>query len=502
LTNSGSQVLDTLEVSHPIARFIVDNAKSQGSGATAFVLILAALVREVVRHISTIRDSEQLRELSSLGRAFATIKCQWLDAIVLPELLQAAVCTQVFTDQSTEVAEAFRAAAGAIAHTALSGTFAPSTGGTLRELLLEWVFHCIGSLSGSFDTKLRCIADSIPQSIIKVAHAPLSKSHVLKDGLLLRKGLLRHHSSALVEVKPAKFVILECELVQSAAHDETKRGFSVRVSGVAQFKRVLAHDGCKIRLLMRALADLQVNLIISTEELPDPVAECCAELGMIAVQCADIEETAALAKQAAIMPLTSAANVECADVGNAESAREVWMGGRAFLLVKGARTAVVPSIDGQNCAQLVLCAPAQGMCDQYKDALQRCVLMLSSWAQFQPLGVPSFAAARCCAESASGAKAKTCAFSLAGAAAPEISLHQLLERVSADILSAEQPFSLRTYAVCEGYTIRLRTGPGHEFHYSGFKLKAGALFVADLLMTVPGVLPNGNPQLFLRVYSR
>jgi hypothetical protein len=93
LTNSGSQVLDTLEVSHPIARFIVDNAKSQGSGATAFVLILAALVREVVRHISTIRDSEQLRELSSLGRAFATIQCQWLDAIVLPELLQAAVCT-------------------------------------------------------------------------------------------------------------------------------------------------------------------------------------------------------------------------------------------------------------------------------------------------------------------------------------------------------------------------------------------------------------------------
>jgi hypothetical protein len=229
LTNSGSRVLDALDVSHPIARFILGTVKSQSSGATAFVLILAALIREVVEHLSEIRPSDQLRELATLRRAFIIIKHQWLDAILLPELLQAAVCTKVFDCNSDNVAEPFRAAADAIVHTTLAGTFAPATESTLRAVLLDWLFYCIGRLRGAFDAKLKMIADSIPLSIVKVGQTPLSRSHVLKGGFLLRKGLLRRQSTTLVEVKPARFVVLECGMLHSSAKE---KGMKVQVSGL------------------------------------------------------------------------------------------------------------------------------------------------------------------------------------------------------------------------------------------------------------------------------
>ena len=65
------------------------------------------------------------------------------------------------------------------------------------------------------------------------------------------------------------------------------------------------------------------------------MAECCAELGMLAVQCAELDDTLALAALGAIEPLTFVGNAQHADVGKAESARELWMGGKAHVLIEG-----------------------------------------------------------------------------------------------------------------------------------------------------------------------
>jgi hypothetical protein len=64
-----------------------------------------------------------------------------------------------------------------------------------------------------------------------------------------------------------------------------------QADGAADFRRVLSHESRRVRQLMSMLAEQGVNLIVSTEELTDPVAECCAELGMLAVQYAEEEDT-------------------------------------------------------------------------------------------------------------------------------------------------------------------------------------------------------------------
>jgi hypothetical protein len=99
-------------------------------------------------------------------------------------------------------------------------------------------------------------------------------------------------------------------------------------------------------------------------------------------------------------------------------------------------------------------------------------------------------------------KNRQCVYSVAGAAAPEISMHMLLGQLSSDILASDKVLSLTTYAVCEDITIRLRAGPAHDSPYSGFKLRAGGLFVVDKTVAVEGgTLADGRRQLFLRLHS-
>jgi hypothetical protein len=98
-------------------------------------------------------------------------------------------------------------------------------------------------------------------------------------------------------------------------------------------------------------------------------------------------------------------------------------------------------------------------------------------------------------------KNRQCVYSVAGAAAPEISMHMLLGQLSSDILASDKVLSLTTYAVCEDITIRLRAGPAHDSPYSGYKLRAGGLFVVDKTVAVEGgALADGRRQLFLRLY--
>ena len=141
----------------------------------------------------------------------------------------------------------------------------------------------------------------------------------------------------------------------------------------------------RARAVANILVKKGVNLVITTEKVPEEMANALMTEGVRIVEYLDKDEALYLCRRGNIYPSVSC-TLEAfsnADIAIAKSAREVVYGGKSYVLIDdiaepfSSSKVLRDSSDYLvHCPQLLLRAPTSGLCEQYHKAIKRVFKMM------------------------------------------------------------------------------------------------------------------------------
>ena len=365
ITNSGAVILKSLSVSHPVGRMIVDKIVSHcglvGDGSSSFVLILAETLRTTVRscdgrpvgRASTDPDPAQRRFFITMSRKFT-----WLEAS-LGEILDPILARLAVKIDTRD--EGMQRRLLSLVRTTLCGNFPSGKVTLFTNLLAELLFSTWSpKRSEPLRDTVQIAIENFPNIFTEFPGVPVTSSKVL-PGIVIPREFATDQRSLDASFK---FVVLDCPLdsikLQTGATLELKSAISL--DGALTWKRTQA---------MRVLNNLKkhgVQLILSSESVADFILHFCRQLNICVVQMIPPECTELICTSAQIMPLGEF-------VWQGDSIAERSLGSGAFCrrIVLGQQRCVQLGVQadtyGTSVHSVLVCGPAQGICQQYSIAL-------------------------------------------------------------------------------------------------------------------------------------
>ncbi|RDD43552.1 T-complex protein 1 subunit gamma [Trichoplax sp. H2] len=284
-TNHGSTIINSLQISHPVGQLITNSVKKfydkTGDGSTSFVLIMASMMRQILRHAESEDTNNKWRSdhketIIKLSRAFRKVNID-LDQYFTPILHKMATCLTDFNKNSVIVS------LNGIITTAMNGKFGSLAVEKLTKITVELILRhaCNLSTCEALNKTINKLVDEFYLIVTEIPQIPLSESCIL-NGILLRynsKGVNDKLIAALSNQKyPSlirKFTFKLDQSIRQGEHTSLSFSRSSQVDGAVEYQQ------SRIRRFLSKLQDENVKLIISTESVTDVAVYLCNRAGII-----------------------------------------------------------------------------------------------------------------------------------------------------------------------------------------------------------------------------
>ena len=374
ITGDGHTLLTSLHLSHPIARWIVDQVKGHhgvtGDNSKAFILIVTEMLRQLQNVVATPRsamleDCSAKQELMNISRALETILSEVFPGVILPALVKHSVRVNLVEAEREEVVSICKK----LVKTALSGKFNRQSVEYVVSLIVELVCDSSQDISNLREV-VKCLISEYNVTCIEVPNQPISKSR-LYDGVVLTRNFVVQ-SENVDSLANVSFVILSCSLDKWIP--EVHSTLVARNS--EDLTKLLQYGTLQTRTLIGYLNRCNVMLILSSEALSDITLSCCRATGISAVHMIPDEELNRLAHLTKTDIIYDSSDIATLALkpGRASFCRSVVLGQRV-----GVHLGLDRSVSPSTPKQLVLCAPTQGICRQWFIAVFNTVKSISMW---------------------------------------------------------------------------------------------------------------------------
>ncbi|MEM2636791.1 MAG: thermosome subunit beta [Candidatus Korarchaeota archaeon] len=254
ITNDGRAILDDLDVEHPVARILVDAARSEdktiGDGTTSFVVLTGALLQKAVDlldngiHIGTIIEGYRRaleKALEELDKLVVEIKGNEDDILYK------------------------------IAHTSLNSKDV----GRARDHFAKMAVSAMKSVAREVNG--RVVADKDLVQIIKKQGKSLMESELVK-GVVLDKEVV--HPAMPKQIKGAKIALLNLPLEVK----KTELDAEVRITSPEEITRFLDEEERIIREKVSKVIESGANVVICQKGIDDLAQLFLAKKGIMAVR--------------------------------------------------------------------------------------------------------------------------------------------------------------------------------------------------------------------------
>ena len=379
VTNNGALILSSLNLENPIGRTIVDRIISyssiSGDGATSFVLLLTAILREVVA-LTEIREkfdgeetfsASQGQAFITLSRAFYKLESTLVEHDVLVPVLNEIVIT---TDLKAEDSSLIKQRIIRLLVTTMNGKFPISTVSTFVELLHQLVVETWNSSVMSLQHSLLHVIDEFPQICIEVPGVPVSSSQI-KPGILIPREFATGQEGIATTFQNFMFVVMNCsfDFLGPQTSSSIQIGNKTSLDFSVQWKRN------QVKKVITVFQDHKIRLVLSSENVSDVALHFCRQRGIAVVSNIPQEYVDYICKCTGMLAIDSI---------DGDNLSELFIGkGTSCGLHRVARHKFVHlEFDLSNCKfiphNILLCSPAQGLCKQYYIALHhalKCVKM-------------------------------------------------------------------------------------------------------------------------------
>jgi len=302
ITNDGATILDEMDVDHPGARMVVAVAEAQeaavGDGTTTAAVLAGQLLVAAA-------------DLFDEGVAPTTIVEGYQEAA---RLALAAIDANLLTDDVDDDLLA------TVAASSMTGKGTGSVGpGTLADSVVEAVRR-VSTDGERVDREAIRIASHVGES----AGATAVVEGVVLDEEPIADGMPRGLADATVAL-----LDVPLEVRTSAA------GVAYRVTGADQLAAAMDAEVGELQGYVAALADADVEVVVSTKAIDDRLGSLLAREGILAFERVPVDDARAVARATGATRVATLADFDPADLGVAERVRIERFGGEDLAVLEG-----------------------------------------------------------------------------------------------------------------------------------------------------------------------
>ncbi|XP_031571374.1 Bardet-Biedl syndrome 10 protein homolog [Actinia tenebrosa] len=375
ITNSGGVVLNSLNIENPLGRVIVDKMKSHsfvtGDGVTSFIIVVIQALKEI---IGLLEMKEGIGELElkpqswqtiiSLSKAFYKIANDVAPDNISPVLNKVAIHTNLEPQNKDEIKQKLTQ----LIKTTLNGKFSVLCQDLFTSLLIDFISNTCKLGHELYQGIIQAL-DDFSHFCTEFHGTPVQNSCVIQ-GFAIPRQFATNDKQVLP--KSGKnvftFLIIHCSL------DDVKLTADVvtfNIKNETMLGKALSHKRNIVFSILQSLKEQDIQLIISSEGVSDMVLQLCQQFNIAVIQMVPMETVSHLCKYGNVQPLChhdlfELKNLSDIFLGKGKFCKEKALGVHKFVHLE-----IDKQVDSNHIVPylILLCAPTQGLCQQYYIAL-------------------------------------------------------------------------------------------------------------------------------------
>jgi thermosome len=304
ITNDGVTILEEMEIEHPVAKMMVEVAKTQneevGDGTTTAVIIAGELLKEAEDLL------DQNIHPTVITRGFKIAKDQSL---------------KILNDIARPVSLKDDNLLKEIALTSMSGKSIERTSPVLADLVVKAVKEVAVVENG----KVVVDTDDIKR---EKKHGGSADDTELVRGIVIDKEV--SHPSMPKKVENAKIALLDVALEVK----ETETDAQIRITAPEQIQAFVEQEQKMLKNMVEKVASSGANVLICQKGIDDVAQHYLAKRGILATRRVKKSDMDKLAKATGGRIVTSLDDLAPTDLGFARLVEEKKVGGEAMLFVR------------------------------------------------------------------------------------------------------------------------------------------------------------------------
>ena len=304
VTNDGVTILETMEIQHPVAKMIVEVAKTQenevGDGTTTAVVIAG----ELLKNAEKLLDQDIHPTIITRGFQKAFEKAL--------EILK-----EIAHEVSLEDEETLKK----IVKTAITGKAPEVSKERLAEIIVKAIKHVAEKENGKYKVDL----DNI--KIEKKVGGSVEDSELV-EGVVLDKEVV--HPQMPKKVENAKILLLNTPIEVK----ETEIDAKIQITDPSQIEAFLKQEERILREMVEKIKKTGANVVITQKGIDDLAQHFLAKEGIMAIRRVKKSDMEKLAKATGAKILNSLDDVKEEDLGYAGVVEERKIGNETMIFVK------------------------------------------------------------------------------------------------------------------------------------------------------------------------
>jgi len=304
VTNDGVTILETMEIQHPVAKMIVEVAKTQenevGDGTTTAVVIAGELLKNAEKLLD--QDIHPTIITRGFQKAFER-------------------ALEILKDVSHEVSLEDEEALKKIVKTAITGKAPEVTKEKLAEIIVKAVKHVAEKEENRYKVDL----DNI--KIEKKVGGSVEDSELI-EGIVLDKEVV--HPQMPKKVEDAKILLLNTPIEVK----ETEIDAKIQITDPSQIEAFLRQEEKILKEMVEKIKKTGANVVITQKGIDDLAQHFLAKEGIMAIRRVKKSDMEKLAKATGARILNSIEDVKKEDLGYAGVVEERKIGNETMIFVK------------------------------------------------------------------------------------------------------------------------------------------------------------------------
>ena len=420
LTNSSLPILQSLNISHPIGRMLIQAVQSHvsmtGDGSKTFLILVTEILFNIAKRVTANRNIERM----AFVKAIENLKSEVIPGVILPKLLMHSD-KQDFTSRRNICGnnEHLRD----IVDTYLQSKLSRATRKHIADLVVACVLR---SLTGLEPGQLQNSLYNIIENFELVFHENVGGSPLnsrITNGLVITRDIVRNEKPDMV-LENIQMIGMNCSLEDSDL-DATFSG----ATGESLHKALLWKQK-HLKEYVSILQTYNVTLLLTTAHVSDLMVHLCKEANIFIAHCVEVEELEHFSRTTGCNLVQEASDLKDSihtHICHVDQCKTINISGRVCLQLinprKGASfpkytnrdgnsqlsgntakscitetpqpeeldaltsSATCQSHDVNNHADqapytVLICSPTHGLCSQYKSAIHGALKAVLMWMDY------------------------------------------------------------------------------------------------------------------------
>lgn len=297
VTDDVGDILETVDVDHPVLKMIVENIKTYneevGDGATTAVLLMSKLLNQAIRLI----EERIPPAVINKGYSLASKKAQ----SILREIAK-----HISIEDERRLIE--------VAMTAIGGKVPEKK--KLAKLVVEAILLIAEGNN----------VDAHNVKIVKQEGKDLSDSKIVKGFVIKRK---RDHINMPKLVKNAKIALLMCPLKVN----KIKTDVEIKITSPSQIEAFIKSESAIAKGIVKKIKKSGANVVFCYENIDDPILRYMAEVGVMSMMRNAYSDMKGLSRATGGKILSSIEDLSEEDLGSASYVEEKKVGINHYVYV-------------------------------------------------------------------------------------------------------------------------------------------------------------------------